>query len=200
MSFTFTEEPHSYHLDGVRLPSVSEIIAPLVDYSMVSMATLAFAATRGKAVHKACELLDFGELDEDSVDPRIAGYVDGYRKFLFDFSPLWSIIETPMYHPSLLYAGTPDRFGVAGGVRAVVDLKSIAAETPAVFVQCSGYDLMVEELGGSGAEEMWALYLKPDGTYRLRTSTSKRDEQTFLGCLRHYRGKAIIDAWKGRNK
>jgi hypothetical protein len=198
VSFKFTAEPHSYHLDGVRLPSVSEVIAPLVDYSMVPAETLAFAASRGKAVHLACEMLDMLDLDEDSVDPRIAGYVDGYRKFLLDFSPQWGIIEAPMYHPSLLYAGTPDRFGVAGGVRAVVDLKSIAAETPAVFVQCSGYDLMIEERDGVRADEMWALYLKPDGTYRLRTS--KRDEQTFLGCLRHYRGKAIIDAWKGRNK
>jgi len=200
VSFTFTEEPHSYHLDGVRLPSVSEIIAPLVDYSMVPAATLAFAATRGTAVHYACELLDVGELDEASVDPRIAGYVDAYRKFCLDFSPSWDIIELPMYHKTLMYAGTPDRRGEIDGASVVVDLKSIVTEMPAVQIQLTGYDMMIgsQDEEWSPADELLALYLKPDGTYRLRTS--KRDEQTFLGCLRHYRGKAIIDAWKGRNK
>ena len=48
----FIEETHTYLLDGVIIPSVSEIISDDT-YASIPPHILQFAATRGKAIHLA---------------------------------------------------------------------------------------------------------------------------------------------------
>ena len=66
----FIEETHEYLWDGVKVPCVSDILAPLKpDFSNTNPAVLENARQYGNAVHKAIELKLKGTLDYDSLDP-----------------------------------------------------------------------------------------------------------------------------------
>jgi hypothetical protein len=191
----FNEERHEYTLGGVVYPSVSEIIAPLVDFSRIPAATLEFARDRGVAVHKACELLDLGTLDWTTVDERISPYITSYEAFLNSFSLRWTSIEQREHHKTMYYAGTPDRRGIVREILTqgrestktiLVDIKATYALAPSVQVQLSGYDLMTEK----PADELWSVRLCPDGTF-VRT-VHKPAHSTSMSCLNIFR-------WKQRN-
>src|ERR1700752_2641687 len=82
-SATFTELGHRYEFDGRAIPSVTQVLAlsGITDVSKIPPHILERAATLGTAAHVACELLDQDDLDIDSVDPQITGYVLAYQKF-----------------------------------------------------------------------------------------------------------------------
>lgn len=141
MSFTFNPERHEYRLDGVRLPSVTEILhvaGMLPDYSFVEE----FYSERGKAVHAAIALDLRGELDEGTVDEEVRPYLDRARKAL----PLMDIhgvagaeIETPRHCSGV--AGTPDlRFPA----KRIIDWKCGEVE-PGHVLQVAGYRWLCED-------------------------------------------------------
>lgn len=197
----FDEGTQTYTLQpsGIILPRVSSILAPIVDLSAIPKDTLDFARDRGKAVHRGCELLDLGTLDEDDLDEQLVPYIAAYAKFKDDWQPVWTAIEESGYHKTLLYAGTPDRRGwttrrlVKGRIvdtgkpyTILPDLKATYELNPAVQVQLSGYDLM----GDKVADELWSVRLKKDGTYER--TVHKPAHSTFLSCLN-------IFNWKRKN-
>ena len=188
--FRFYEESHTYMLDGARLPSVSEIISPLVDFSGVPLDVLQFAAERGKAVHKACELDDLEQLNYYELDPRLTPYVDAWQKFKRDFEPTFLFNEEPMFNELFGYAGTPDRVAQIGKKIWVPDIKSTALISRAAGVQLSGYARLVEGFAQVKVDGLMVVQLRDDGTYR--TEEFKRDDATFLSCLN-------IHNWKRKN-
>ena len=110
----FQESTHTYTLDGVRVPSVTQILKPMYSFYGVPDEVLQAKAELGTNVHRACELLDNDDLDEDSeeglaaLEP-IAGYLAGYKKFKADKKPVVIANEQRLYHPLHKYAGTIDR-------------------------------------------------------------------------------------------
>lgn len=120
---TFDEPGHTYRLDGRKIPSVTTIIkaAGLIDTTWFNEA----ATWRGSVVHRCCEYDCKGKLDESTVDPGAAGYLEGWRKWKREtgFRPV--AIEARFYHPVFLYAGMPDRVGyLPDGSIAVPDIKT----------------------------------------------------------------------------
>jgi hypothetical protein len=79
---------------------------------------------RGSGVHLATAYDDQGELDEETVDPEIDPYLEGWRKFKAESGFIPQQIETPMMSTVYRYAGTPDRIGELPGhiKRAAVEL------------------------------------------------------------------------------
>ena len=71
---TFDEESHTYRVNGVIYPSVSEILAPFCDFSRVPRDVLERKRQIGRATHKCIELDEAGELDVDTVDPQVMPY------------------------------------------------------------------------------------------------------------------------------
>ena len=185
MTFAFYSAEHRYELHGHTVPSVSEIIAPLVDYSMVPEERLNFARDRGTAVHAACHLDDIDDLDESTVDAEhVLPYLIAWRKFKRDHNPAIELSEEPLYHEGLRFAGTPDKWMVINGARIGGDLKTVAQMSPVTGVQLSGYQLLVKDRKGWGARERWGIQLRKDGSYRV---TKYPDETaTFLSLLNLY--------------
>lgn len=179
--FRFHAEDHRYTLDGRVLPSVTQIIAPLINYSMVPAEALEYARDRGTAVHKTLELYDKNDLDEESLDEALKPYLAAWKKFIRDNNPKWGTIEEPMHHAILGYAGTPDRTGLLGPRSFVLDIKTTVQLSPAVGVQLSGYDLLAGHTTGMSADDLIAVQLRKDGTYRFRFYA--KDSATFLSCL-----------------
>jgi hypothetical protein len=186
--FVFDPGPHVYTLDGVVIPSVSTILAPIkTDFNSIPASVLNKARDRGHAVHFACQLFDEDDLDWDTLDPQIEPYVRGWQKFTAEHDPLWTRIEVSDYHKTMLYAGTPDRKGAFGGKNVVVDIKATFDLSPEVQVQLSGYDLMDEV----HADELWSVRLTKDGSYEKKLH--KQAHSTFLSCLNIYN-------WNKRNR
>ena len=167
---TFDEATHTYTLDGVQLPSVTEVTRFCAyDYKSERPWLAEAAARRGTAVHEACALIDYGEEPEET--PEIAGYLKAYRRFLTDYKPEWQLIEHPMGSLALDagYAGTLDRFGTLNGGPAILDIKTGQLHDAALSAQMTGYyQLLQHERGGVLFAELYALKLSKDGTYELR--------------------------------
>ena len=121
----FIEDIHRFQFRGAILPSVTGILKDegFIDTTWYDD----YGRTRGHYVHKARLLDDRGELNEETLDPIIAPYVEAWRKFRREsgFTPIVS--EVPMVCVSLLYAGIPDVVGEfpSGSLsRGVVELRN----------------------------------------------------------------------------
>jgi hypothetical protein len=104
---TFEEETHTFTANGKVIPSVTTVLKKAgmtPDYSFVDP----WYAQRGTYIHRATELWENGVLDEDTVDPLIAGYVDGYKACRRDFPVKVIGQEVRLWHPVHLYAGIID--------------------------------------------------------------------------------------------
>lgn len=177
MRLIFIEEGHRYLLDGVEIPSVTQIIKPLYDFSGISQARLDYASERGTAVHKATELSDMDDLDEDALDPVIVPYLDAWKKFRFEMGVEIIGMEQQLYSTTHKYAGTFDRIAVIDGDSWLLDIKATASLSPAVGVQLAGY------AGLTTVKRRGAVQLLPSGEYRLKEYSSKSDWPTFLSLL-----------------
>ena len=172
----FDEEKHLYTVDGVKMPSVTEILSPLTakHYGEISKETLRLAADRGTAVHEACELLDYGFEPED-IPAEWMGYVDAYAAFLNDYRPKWYGIEEMVYSPEDGYCGRVDRYGLIDGKMSVLDIKTTTSPTRANYMsgacQTVAYGNALQSV-----KKGFLLYLKKDGDYRL-VDTGKWSEK-----------------------
>lgn len=184
----FDDLAHVYRLSGVVIPSVTQILRPLHDFRMIDPAVLQAKAEIGTAVHRAAELLDNDDLDEESDDGRaalesIAGYLAGYKKFKAEKRPVVIENETRLYHPLHRYAGTIDRrYEIEGDVWDV-DLKSTVAMSPIVGLQTAAYTEMFKANGHKAKARRGALQLFPDGKYKLWEFKDPADFAVFLSLL-----------------
>lgn len=173
-------DPSKYTLHGVQIPSVTDVLrlSGLTDYSMVPADVLENARQRGQDVDEFATALDMGLLpDEIEPDPRIAGYVEAYKRFRRE-KPC-EIVESqvPRIHETYRFAGTPDRVVRLEGALAIIDIKCTAAVMPETSVQLAAYAML------TGATRRFALQLRPDGTYRFPEYHDPNDLRVFLGAL-----------------
>lgn len=120
----FNPIDHSYHLDSLRLFSVTTYLKE-AGYTAQYRGD-GSKATFGSYVHDATAYLDAGDLDMESLDPEIARRVEQYKKFKaeHDFVPDMKWREKPCYHPDYLYAGTMDLAGMMDGKPVIIDIKT----------------------------------------------------------------------------
>jgi len=156
---------HRYLVDGREVPSVTQVLEPLYDWSGIPSAVLQEAAARGTAVHKACELHDLEVLDESSLDADIAAYLDGWKRFLADTHFRIERVEARVHSPTYDYAGTTDRTGRLGRNSTVLDIKS-GVMTPVTGPQTAAYERALTEQTGAKFSRRYGVYLRPND-YRL---------------------------------
>lgn len=164
----FYDETHKYTVDGVEVPSVSEITRFISRevYKDVQQFALDTAAARGTGVHKATEALDkYGSIE---VTDELLPYIKAYVKFIKDYKPEWEKIEWSVNNGTM-YAGTLDRYGTLRGVKAVVDVKTTGSITPAhrmLYTAAQNlYRMAIEP--EHKVEGLFILQLRKDETYKL---------------------------------
>jgi hypothetical protein len=125
----------------------------------------------------------------DSLDPRLALYVEGYRSFLTDSG--FQVVHSEKRVGSVMYqyCGTLDLFGVLKRGKAVLDIKSTAALPRIVGPQCAAYGQALYETTGDKATRRYCLHLKPQG-YKLVEQTNVQDFNVFLSALNIHRWRA----------
>lgn len=177
---TFDEPSHTYRWNGVVVPSVTQILRPLMDLDAVDPDVLRRASAFGTAVHLACELDDLGALDEGALDPALLPYLEGWRQFSKDYGCRWDGIELRVFHKTMRYAGTLDRRGTVGGHNAYVDIKSGTSLYHSVGPQLAAY--AAADCGIPGARRRYAVRLYPHG-YELKEYTSPSDWPVFASLI-----------------
>lgn len=181
MTLEFIEEGHIYTFDGQEVPSVSEIIRFISKevYGDIDEETLQYAAERGTAIHKACEVLDEYGIVECTND--ILPYLMAYKAFLEEHTVEWELIEQSLYSPDYGYAGTIDRYGMLDGNKVVLDIKSCSKiQKVLVKAQLNGYFYLATD-NDYEVDSLYCLQLKPSGKYTLY-EVSKREGE-FENCL-----------------
>jgi hypothetical protein len=188
------DENHKYSVDGKPYPGVTEILGGcgIIDDTWYTEQS----AIRGTHIHKACQYIDEGCLDRDTVDPLYLPYLMAYEKFLDECRPSWDLVEFKVFHKELGYCGTLDRWGSMFGFDVLIDLKS---GTPQKWVGCQlfSYDQAVTSmaLNGSmdlpllGVQKRYGLYLSKDGTYTLKEYDKRNDWRGFTAALNVWKWK-----------
>ena len=183
--FSFDEESHTYYLDKVKIPSVSEIIAPLSDYSGISPAVLENACNYGKAVHKTIELYIKGTLDEDNLSEPLKRTLIEYQKMAQGFNMRGCEIidcETMLYDEKLRFAGTLDIITD----KAIIDIKTRKYNPTTDDLQLAGYEILA-----GGKREKYILELLPDRPYGLIKISNSQAKSMFL---------YMLDYWHRQNE
>lgn len=189
---TFIEDGHKYLLDGQEIPSVTQILSGLSDFSMIAPDVMERKKQLGLAVHAAINLEFNDDLDESSVDPQCLPYVDAFRKFQAEKNFVVTLAEKPVHSLKYKFAGRLDLYGVMNGKMAQIDIKTVAAMSPATALQTAAYSAALEETSGHETQTRYGLQLRADGTYRLTPYTNRNDWNVFLAFLSCYN-------WKKRN-
>ena len=170
MRVTFDKETHIYKIDGVVVPSNTQILSEtgLVDSSWYTQE----GADRGTAVHLACQLHD--------EDPIVEPYLSAYKKFLAESKFVPELIEVPMANHIHRYGTTIDRTGMLNGRDVLLELKT-GVEQPFWPIQLA---LQNECLPKRLIRA--ALQLRIDGTYRLHEFMDPNDRQVALAAVTLY--------------
>lgn len=103
----FDEEHHLFTYKGKSVPSTTQILKAVglyPDYSFVDP----YYLTRGTYIHRAIELYEKGTLDEETLDPEIAPYLEQWKRVRPHFKIEIVGTEVKKVHPQLLYAGIID--------------------------------------------------------------------------------------------
>lgn len=188
----FKQETHEYFLDGVPVPSVTQVLQAcgLSDFSMVDPETLTRSMNFGTAVHKVVELDVLGKLDEESLDGKLLPSLSAWRNFIKNVPIKIISIESKVFSVKYGYAGTKDILGtfVYENDLAIVDIKT-GVPTISHPIQTAAYMAAYKELSGEKKKiRRFCLYLKED-KYRLVEHTSSLDFNVFLSGLQIWKYK-----------
>lgn len=191
---TFDEPSHAYAWNGVRVPSVTQVLAPLMNYSFVNPEALEVARQEGMAIHKTVELYCRNDLDEDDLPDWLGPRLDAFKKFVADTQFQMTGSEELVYHETYKYAGTFDLSGTLAlrrkRVEALIDIKRSFAAGPVIGLQVAAYAVaQAHGLSLDKAMHRYALQLRADGTYRLEAFEDPTDFTVFLACLSMHKWK-----------
>lgn len=189
MHVEFDKQTHTYKLNGRRIPSVTQVLAPLEDFSRVPHDVLEAARLFGQHVHEACDLFNRGELDWLSLDPALVPYVESWRKFINDTGAVVIASEMRLVHPTLGYAGTPDVILAWGNRTVLPDLKSTATVPHTVGAQTAAYAKAYQSMVGGREPDRYCIQLGADGKYKLHPRRDPADWSLFLSCLNIFKFK-----------
>lgn len=185
MKIDFAPDTHTYLVDGQVWPSVTQVLAPLNDFSHVPPETLERARNFGTAVHAMIDLDTKNDLDEDSLDTPLRNVLTQYRAAMH--AKDWAYLsEFRVAHPLYKYAGTADIVATdAKGRWHVADIKT--GTVPAtVGAQTAAYAAariaMLDNPKCELTPMRWCLSLM-ETSFRWIALNDSSDWSLFVSCL-----------------
>jgi len=184
----FKEDTHEYFIDGEKLPSVTSILEAvgITDFSQVPDGLLLPAIEFGQAIHKATELDDLGNLDEDTLDDKLRPYLNAWRSFKKEYNVRVKYVERKVYSKKYRYCGRIDKVAYVGDWLSVIDIKSSSQLHKATAIQTAGYKQAYNEEATKQIIRRYAVLLKEDGTYKVEEYKDPSDINVFLSALTLY--------------
>jgi hypothetical protein len=210
MGLTFAPGPHMYTLDGIAVPSVTQILraSGLIDFSAVPDGILERARVRGTVVHEAIHFYNERDLDVDRFChefPDYAGYLRAWIRFVEErrFVPHFNEYRVASYRHGI--AGTIDCLGELEGRGALIDFATGRPQDAAKDLQTSAYHAIAMEWAVAADPALeafirervirrYAIALRRDGTFSVEAYQDAGDWRAFLVLLDAYR---IVTARRG---
>lgn len=190
MTIEFDEATHQYRVDGVQVPSVTQLVAPLgEDYDDQEddrmELTIEAAADRGTTMHAyIAHRLAGGDSADFELPGAYLPYADAVELFLSEHQIAPLLIETPL--PGSGYAGTPDLICEFNAELAILDYKFVSQVAKSkVGAQLGGYRELAAE-NGIFLDRLYAVQFLPDGTYRLYPVDETKVKISFAVCKTLY--------------
>ena len=205
----YTDKDHTYTLDGVIVPSVTQIIGEWKDvdiygtmykvnvYSGQSVLADKFTAPAefGRAIHKAAYLILTGQgLNWGKIDTALVPPVKQFQKWMLDHKVTPVLSEVPMASRKWMYAGTPDIFCNIKKNRhlCLVDIKT--GEYDMAGAQTAAYEPLYRELTEfRGLIDRYVLHLPKNGSdYKFLPLENRQDWYFFMSKLMEYKYTAHL--------
>ncbi len=192
MIIEFDETAHVYTVDGKKVPSVTQIVAPLgQDYDEpddMTETVVDAAAERGTVMHAYIAWrLDGGAPEAFEMPDMYVPYADAVDLFLAEHSVVPVAVEEPLGCDS--FAGTPDLICEFDGQLAVLDWKFVSQVAKSkVGAQLAGYDELCR-INGLFVDRLFAVQFTKDGSYRLYPVGWDAARAAFFEALGIYRIK-----------
>jgi len=184
----FNAETHTYSINGVTVPSVTQVLNDLIPGFQAGEWYL----QRGTAIHACAAMIARGVAFEH--DPQISGQVAACRRFFAEVKPFVMHVERSLFCSRAGFAGTFDMVANVCGKIMVVDWK--ASISNALPYQLGGYSLLLDENAGNSLKESGVAYsvrygcgvqLNDDGTYKMtRVYDLRGYKNGFLALLSAY--------------
>lgn len=204
MALLFDAARHEYFLDGVQLPSTTQILrdAGLIRLDGIPPFILEAARKRGSAVHQLVHFFNEGDLDWASVDPAYTGYLDAWRAFVEERQLQVLLCEYRLASRRHRTTGTLDLLCQIAGEGWLIDYKTGDPEDVAADLQTGSYFGMAMEWATEDAQlagvlprfPRWrrgAVRLRKDGRFVAHEYTDPRDYSRF---------QTLAAAWHIRNE
>ncbi len=171
---TFDPAAHIYRLDGVSIPCITDLVAPLGpemdEPDGIFELTIEAARERGTLLHGyLAHRLNGGDSEDYELPDAYAGYADAVELLLAEHAFTPALIEHPLcgVYNELTYAGTPDYIGLFDGALAILDWKFVSTLAKSrVGAQLNGYSALAAA-SDVYPETMKAVQFLRDGTYRI---------------------------------
>lgn len=177
---TFDATTHTYRIDGVAVPSVTQVLSDLIPGWQASEWYL----QRGTAVHACAAMIARGvEFDHD---PAIDGQVMACKRFFAEVRPHVIRTEYQVFSQKLGFAGTFDLECSVQDTVCLIDWKaSFGAALP---YQLAAYSVAYDECGGYPIRHGYGVQLNEDGTYKMSCVYDLRNYRNgFLALLSVYK-------------
>lgn len=199
MAVNFDAEKHQYTTEsGEVLPSVTQIISPLNDFSAIDPEMLKNKARFGSQIHRMIELWCRNELEESSLSDVQMRYLEQFIKWVEDVSlPVAdAIIEQPL-ESHRGFAGTPDIFILDS---LLIDIKTRPANMVTDPIQLAGYQLLIDANYQKSKMTHYVLSLT-ESCYKFQKCSDRQAQAKFLYLLKHHKDEIEfnknIKLWKG---
>jgi hypothetical protein len=171
------------------LPTVTEVIAPWVDFSRIAPDTLQAAADRGTAVHSACAMHAQG-MWSFVTPPEIVGYVDSFRRWFDKMVGEVVLVEERLFDEANGFSGQLDLLvATKQGELWMPDLKTPMALSKSWRVQIAAYKFLAE-ISGNKPDRCGSLRLRRDGKIPAMDwyeGSAAQDFNIFLSALNCWR-------------
>jgi hypothetical protein len=191
---TFDEPTHTYFWNKARVPNVTRVLKPLVDYSRIPPEVLERARQEGNHIHKMVELHMKQDLDEATLPEWLRPRLAALKQFVKETGFILHGTEQKVYHHAHGYAGTLDLSGMLPRLHkdaAILDVKRSLYAGPVIGLQVAAY-LEADNDQRRREKRMkvkrrYALQLKPNGRYALTEYKDEGDFTVFAGLLNAYK-------------
>lgn len=179
MKIEFNEAEHLYTIDGVHVPSVTQVIKEAIGCGWEAGQ---WYLDRGRAIHACAEMIYHGK--NFKFDERLAGYIEALKKFFAEVkpSPLGDATKPELLVGSKVYGfcGTIDLPCRINGKTCIIDYKH-SMDKVRIPLQLGGYSIALEETFNLKAMLGYGVQIKDNGTYQMSEAFDlRRSRYEFL--------------------
>lgn len=159
MNIEFDEKTHTYKVESVVVPSVTQIIA---ETTGTAWKATEWYLDRGKAIHACAAFIAQGK--EFKFDKRLVGYIKALRKFFKEVNPIIRGNEIQVASKLYHYAGTIDLDCKISGNISIIDWKH-SIDKIRLPLQLGGYSIALQETYDLFAISGYGVEIHENGTY-----------------------------------